>query len=176
LKCKIDNLKAQRLYTGEYEMSFTCKANDEVINELISKDILQIEIKPYREKRSLDANAYLWVLLGKIGEKLEADKEELYQGYVRAMGAYNITPIKETFLTKWIEIWSAKGLGWFCDTLGESKHKGYINVINYYGTSVYDTKEMSRVINEVVKDCESLGIDVKDPEEIEKLIKSWGES
>lgn len=31
---------------------------------------LEISVKRWREKRSLDANAYLWVLIGKIADAL----------------------------------------------------------------------------------------------------------
>ena len=40
------------------------------INEIKDIEKLKIEAKKYRNKRSLDANAYCWVLIGKLAEKI----------------------------------------------------------------------------------------------------------
>ena len=64
---------------------FKTKVSDQMIgtsNKIITylleqaKD-KQFEIKEYRQKRSLDSNAYCWVLLGKLQDKLHIPKEEI---------------------------------------------------------------------------------------------------
>ena len=65
------------------------------------------------------------------------------------------------------------GIGWQTDTF-PSKIKGCTNVILYYGSSTYDSAQMSRLTNIIIQDCEQLGIETKSAEEIQSLLKSWG--
>ena len=37
-----------------------------LVDEMRGKDKLSIEVKPFRQRRSLDANAYAWVLIDKL--------------------------------------------------------------------------------------------------------------
>lgn len=74
----------------------------------------------------------------------------------------------------WIEIWESRGLGWQAEVMRDSKFEGYTNVINYYGSSVYDTKEMSLLIDEIVTQAKELKIEVMSPGEIEQLKEQWG--
>ena len=64
-------------------------------------------------------------------------------------------------------------LGWLTDAF-PSKLPGCTNVILYYGSSCYDTKQMSRLIDLVVEDCKEQGIDTATPAEIALLKEEWG--
>jgi hypothetical protein len=43
----------------------------------------------------------------------------------------------------------------------------------YYGSSVYDTAEMSRLIDEAVSEAKRLGIETKPQWEIDSMLKEW---
>lgn len=132
------------------------------------------EFKPYRQKRSLDANAYFWVLCGKLSAKIGLPPEEIYREYIRDIGDnYQIVPIRNDAVDQWIKAWRAHGIGWICDNLGPSKIDGYTNIICYYGSSVYDTAQMSRLINLLVEDCKAQGIETKTPDEIQRMVSLW---
>ena len=73
---------------------------------------------------------------------------------------------------KFKQAWSKNGLGWITDTT-RSKLEGYTNVIAYYGSSIYDTKEMSRFIELIIQECEQLHIETRSKEEIDSLLESW---
>lgn len=152
--------------------------NDIIIDELNSfktaKNGLKIDIKKYRENRSLNANAYAWVLIDKIAKKLNTTKEEIYREVIKRVGVFEILPIKEIAVETFCRRWQSKGLGWVCDNLGACKTlKGYVNIVAYYGTSTYDTKEMSRFIDEVVAEAKSQNIQTETPEQIENLKSLW---
>lgn len=132
---------------------------------------VSLDIKKYNPKGH-NINAYLWVLLGELQEKLKIPKEDIYRSYIRSCGIYEIVPIRDVALDKFIESWSQNGLGWVCDT-AKSKLKGYTNVIAYYGTSVYNNQEMSVLVDQVVQDCIEQGIPTKPKEEIEGLLEEW---
>ena len=134
----------------------------------------QAELKEYRPRRSLDANAYAWVMLGKISAKVGVPKEDVYRHFIKDVGDnYVIVPIKNEAVDKWIENWQSKGIGCVCDILGESKLDGYTNVITYYGSSTYDSAQMSRLINLIVEECKEQGIETATPQELSLLLEEW---
>lgn len=152
----------------------TCKPKEFVKG---IKDKLYIaELKEKRKKRSLDANAYFWVLCGKLAAILRLTTEEIYRQYIHSIGNnFEIIPMRDDAVEAWIKIWSDRGVGWICESLGKSKHEGYTNVVCYYGSSVYDTKQMSCLIDMVVDDCKTQGIETATPLEIAKLKARWSE-
>lgn len=140
--------------------------------EELQESKLNIDIKKHRNKRSLDANAYMWVLVGKLQKELGVSKELIYKDLIKQIGSYEIIPIKNEAVDKFREAWSKDKLGWVTETI-ESKLEGFTNIIAYYGSSTYDTKEMSRLIDLVVQECQQLGIETKTKAEIKSLLESW---
>lgn len=133
----------------------------------------EYQIKEYHKKRSLDANAYCWVLCKEIADKLHITAIEVYKKNIKEMGKFEILPIKNEAVNTFINAWSSKGIGWLCEILDKSKIEGYTNIIVYYGSSIYDTKEMSIFIDGVVQEAEQLGISTKTPSEIARLKEMW---
>ena len=145
----------------------------QVITWLLEQDnTKKYEVKEYKEKRSLDANAYAWVLLEKLQDRLHIPKEDIYRDLIRNIGSYEVVPIKNEALSKFKQAWSKNGLGWITDTT-KSKLEGYTNVIAYYGSSIYNTKEMSGFIELIIQECEQLHIETRSKEEIDSLLESW---
>lgn len=131
------------------------------------------DVKQFRKRRSLDANAYAWVLMDKLAEKTGIAKETIYRALVRDIGGNSTTICAQNkTVDKLRENWQANGLGWITDTV-ESKIDGCTNVILYYGSSTYDTAQMSRLINLLVQECEAQGIDTKTPSELAALMEEY---
>lgn len=144
------------------------------IDSLENDKQYSLTIKEHKKKRSLDANAYAWVLLDKLSAVIHERKEDIYKSYIKEIGGNSeLVCIKTEAAESLCAGWSRNGLGWQTDTM-PSKLPGCTNVILYYGSSVYDTEQMSRLIDLIVQDCTIFGIDTKDPEELEKLLKEWG--
>ena len=141
--------------------------------EELKEDKLSIEIKKYKNKRSLDANAYMWVLISKLEEKLNISKDIIYKDAIRNIGVYEVIPVKNEAVERFIEAWTKNGLGWVCETT-KSKLEGYTNILAYYGSSTYNTAEMSRLIDFVVQECKQLNIETMSRTELDSLIESWG--
>lgn len=132
------------------------------------------DIKEYRERRSLDANAYMWVLVGKLSGKLGLPPEEVYRAAIRDVGDnYEVMPVRNDALERWKIIWQSNGLGWLCEEIGPSKLDGYTNVRNFYGSSAYDKAQMSRLINNIVQDCKAQDIETLTPAELARLTEEW---
>lgn len=144
------------------------------IDEMKEGKVYEADLKEHRKKRSLDANAYCFVLINKIAEKTGISIEEIYRRAVREIGGNNtIVCVKDEAVEELCFGWRLKGLGWQAETV-PSKLDGCTNVVLYYGSSTYDTKTMSRLIDYVVQDAKALGIDTMTPAELAVLMDRWG--
>ena len=129
----------------------------QLLNELNEQETYYCEVSKPKRKRTLDQNAYMWVLLDRIAKVIKSTKEEIYQRFIKAKGQFDILCIQDKALDRFIENWSNKGIGWFCET-DISKIDSCTNVFTYYGTSVYSTQEMAQVLDEVLEECKQLNI------------------
>ena len=145
----------------------------DIINWLYSQDKEKtFDIKVHKRKRSLNANAYCWMLLGKIADEIGTTKEEIYRDYIKHKGIYKIITMSTEAVSTFIKVWNDRGLGWVCET-SETSIVGLTDVIAYYGTSSYNTKQMAKFIDYVVQECQNLEIETKSKEDIDSLLKAW---
>lgn len=146
----------------------------QMFNELKEAGKVAIKVGKYRERRSLDANAYCWVLIGKIAEKTNISTSEVYRAAIKEIGGNSDTVcVQNGAVASLCAGWARNGIGWQTETF-PSKLDGCTNVILYYGSSTYDSAQMSRLINMIVQECEQLGIETKSPAEVASLLDSWG--
>lgn len=132
-----------------------------------------VEIKKYRKRRSLDANAYAWVLIDRLAEKLRMTKTDVYRELIRNIGGVSQTVcVQDKAVQDLISGWSHNGLGWFAETM-PSKLAGCTNVVLYYGSSSYDSSQMSALLDLLIDDCKAQGIETTTPEELAKYKEEW---
>lgn len=130
-------------------------------------------LKQKLRRRSLDANAYFWVLVGKLAGRLHIPKTDIYRGYVQEMGDNFVTVCVTGQAAEDLkEKWESNGLGWVAE-LFDSKIEGCRNVHLYYGSSTYDAAQMSRLIDLAVQDCKAQGIETLTNREIRALLEDW---
>ena len=134
---------------------------------------VSVIIKPYQKKRSLSANAYAWVLIDKIAESTGKSKVEVYREEIRDIGGVSQTICCQEKDARKIEAyWKSRGLGWQAEEI-DSKIDGCVCLVLYAGSSCYNTKQMSTLIDHVVQDAKALGIETLTPSELEKMIGKW---
>lgn len=131
------------------------------------------DIVKHREKRSLDANAMMWVFCEKIAERVGSTKEDVYREQIREVGSYYPLPIKQEAVDRFTSDWKRNGIGWFVDVVDDSKIPGYKLCFAYIGSSQYDKQQMSRLIDNVLQDAESIGIDTISDKERGLLLDAW---
>lgn len=136
-------------------------------------DTLTVKVSKYRKKRSLNANAYFWTLVGELAEKLNRTKEEIYWEYIKDIGVYRSVEISENAVETMIYMWQSHGLGWIAEKLDKGQHKGFVLINFYYGSSCYNTKQMARLIDAVVEDCKAQGIETLTPEQLKEMKEAW---
>lgn len=131
-------------------------------------------IKEKKEKRTLDQNAYMWVLIGQLAAKISmpgavVSPAEVYRELIRDVGGnYYVGCFKADQAEAVKKDWESHGVGWVVDSIGESKVPGCVNLRLFYGSSHYDTATMSRLIDVVIRECETQGIQTETKEEILK--------
>jgi hypothetical protein len=144
-----------------------------MVDDLKDCEKLDIQLRKHKKKRSLDANAYAWVLIGKIAEKTNVSTKEVYRSAIKEIGGNSDTVcIQDHAVNQLCAGWERNGIGWCTDTF-PSKLEGCTNVILYYGSSTYDSRQMSRLINILVQECDQLDIETKSPAELASLLDSW---
>ncbi len=133
-----------------------------------------LTVKEHKEKRSISANNYFWVMCDKLAEKLRMSKTEIYRSYVKEIGGNNdIVCCINKAVPALCDAWTARGLGWLAET-EDSKLDGCTNVRLYYGSSTYDREQMSRLIELAKQDCIENDIPTYDQEELDRLCGEWG--
>lgn len=134
---------------------------------------VDVKVTKHRVKRSLDANAYAWVLVDKIAQKRRMSKAEVYRNAIREIGGVSeVVCIQNRAVKTMKDVWTRNGIGWQVEEM-ESKIEGCTNLILYKGSSVYDTKQMSALIDSLVQDAKSIGIETRPQWEIDSLLKEY---
>ena len=155
--------------TGKIKITFILENN--IALESIPQDKVSLCIKKHRKKRSLNANAYAWVLIGKLSEKTGETPDAVYRKYIKEMGVFrdypNLSPENAAALSY---MWEHAGIGWITES--ENDGEG-VTVRCYYGSSSYNTKYMSRLIDSIIEDCKAFGIETATPEELRKMKETW---
>ena len=178
MKTISDNIRLSFTETGKPELSLTLPKDTlqeiaELKGILAKGKTLDVEVKQHREKRSLDANSYMWVICQKIAEVICSTKEEVYKKAIREVGQFETLAVKEDAAEQFIKVWNSRGLGWYAEEM-DSKIQGCKKIIAYYGSSCYDTRAMSILINYIVQEAKELDIEVLTPEELAGLKQEWG--
>lgn len=161
--------------TNELQITFAVSEalTDAQVNEIKDVEKLAIKAEKFRKKRSLDSNAYAWVLIQKIAEAVGSDKWSIYlellQKYSRAFT--HVIVKKEA-------VEAMKKLYRTCVELGEITVNGQtgIQLQVYYGSSTFDSKQMSVFIDGIVSECKLLDIETMPLHEIERMNSQWQRS
>lgn len=143
----------------------------EQINVIATYDNLNIDVKKFRKRRSLDANAYAWVLMQKLAEATDSDRNTVYLEMLKKYSReFTFVICKEKALDKLKELYRT------CVDLGEVKVNGMEGhqIQVFFGSSTFDSKAMAVLINGIVSECKELGIETAPPEDVERMVNEWG--
>lgn len=161
------------------EVTFELDANPEDLERLQDKK-LTVEIKQYREKRSLDANAYYWQLLTQLADALNISKPAAHNRMLRQYGqlmiideqaVYTVLPDTEEAekAINAAETYHLKPTSQVKQGKGGKMYRTYMML---RGSSDYDTKEMSVLINGLVEECKEQGVETIPPDELRRILSN----
>jgi len=161
---------ARNWKTGRFRITFEAEEDISKQVESTTDKLLTITAKLFRRKRSLDANAYSWVLMQKIAESVKSDKWTVYLDMLGRYGVFTHIIVRPGVVDRVIAEWRT------VKNLGEVTVSGQtgIQLQCYFGSSTYDTKEMSVFIEGIVGECHEMRIETATSEELERMKREWG--
>ena len=138
----------------------------DIIEKLKNEDKLNIELKKW----------YCWVLCDMIAKEISKDgeavtKETIYKDAINNIGVFEPFIVQESTFKNFKRIWEKQGLGFLVQEV--SKKDKAIKVHCYYGSSTYNSKEMSLLIELLVQEAKTLNLETKPQEEINSLLEQW---
>lgn len=146
---------------------FQGKVN-ECITWLLSQDRDKVfEVKEHKEKRSLNANAYAWKLITEIANVTRLSKEEVYLDMLKHYGQSEIVSVLSKI--------NVSGYFKYYEAIGSASLQGknFTHYKVFKGSSEYDTREMSILIDGIVHEAEQLDIQTLTPAELSRLKELW---
>jgi hypothetical protein len=158
--------------TGKPKLELSVnEVNDfkQLVDELKDKEKLSLEIKQYREKRSLNANNYAWKLITEIANVLRASKDEIYLLMLKRYGQSEIISVLSHIpIDNYVK---------YFEEAGESTLNG--KLFKHYrvfkGSSEFDSREMAIFIDGIVSEAKELFIQTMTPNQIAEMKAMWGE-
>ena len=162
----------------EVTLSVDCAPED--VEKLTGKD-LNIELKQYRKKRSLDSNAYYWTLCGKIAEATGQSNAWTHNDMLRKYGQIEILDGQAVYLvvpdSEDAERRAGEATTYHIRPTSQVKQgkdgKMYRTYMMLRGSHDYDTKEMSQLIEGVVSEAKDLGIETLPPDRLKEMMAAY---
>ena len=144
---------------------------DEVIKWLLSQDREKLfEIKPYHPKRSLNANNFCWHLCYEMANVLRTSKDEVYLEMLKRYGQCEvISVLSDIDISRFVKYYEEIGKG-------HVEGKEFTHYRCYIGSSEYNSREMSILIDGIISEAEALGIDTLPTTAIERMKALWNQS
>ena len=161
-----------RDWRGEgQEITFTVDGNLTAaqLEGIVDAEKLRITAVKWRKKRSLDANALLWKCLGDIAASLGADKWQIYLMMLKRYGKYTYVCVRpeavEMVKRQWRET----------EEVGKVEINGQeaVQLLCYYGSSTYDTKQFSTLLDGVISEMQEMGLETPASEEMRRSLEEW---
>ena len=157
--------------TDRFRVTFTVNEPSAMnaIDELMDCTKLSIRAVKYRAKRSLNANALLWLCLGRLANALHEDKWDLYKRMLKAHGKYTYICVKpnvvEAVKAQWRE----------CEVIGEIDIHGEkaVQMLCYFGSSTFDTKEFSVFLDDVISEMRGQNLDTPTSSDMKRALEQW---
>lgn len=174
MKARLHDLSLAR--DGGYLLTIATRENVGALYDELHETDVDVTVKKHREKRSLDANAMCWKICTDIANAVGTTKEDVYRSAIKSVGVYTPLPIRDEAVKAFQRNWESRGTGWILDVVDDSKLQGYKLCFAYFGSSTYNTAEMSRLIDNLVCDAKSLGIEVISESERSLLLGEWESS
>lgn len=178
-----------------YSLTFTAKGNPiislelnerqaaiQLVDELHDEEV-SIKIGKKTSKRSLDANAYYWVLLNKLAKKLNISNSYCHNLMLRRYGT--------------LEEFDGQSVYWVIPDTDDASKKAdeaetyhikptshvregndglmYRTYLLLKGSHSYTREEFSHLVNGLVDECKGVGIQTATPDELDRMLSLYKE-
>lgn len=154
--------------TGKWLLTFETVELPDIFDKTRDKD-LNLEIKQHRNHRSKDANALLWECIGRLAVALRADKWDIYLLMLKRYGQYTYIVVPPNAVEMVARQWRE------CEVIGNININGRdgVQMLCYYGSSTYDTKQFSILLDGVISEMKEIGLTAPTSEDMRRSIEEW---
>lgn len=159
--------------TNQFQITFSVNEPSAIstVNDIQSCEKLSVKAVRFREKRSLDANALLWLCLSKIADAMTppADKWDIYLLMLKRYGKFTHICVKPNVVDAVKSQWRES------EVIGEVNINGQkaVQMLCYFGSSTYDTKEFSKLLDGVISEMQEMGLETPASEEMQRALEQW---
>lgn len=167
----------QDILSDSFAVTFETKSRAvaDAYNKLKDSNDIRVKAVQWRNRRSIDANNYMWQLLSEMAPLLHTTKDELYLRELQMHGTFMYLPGTDEDVLRLEKVFRIVLIRGETELTTPKGKKLRMNQLQCYkGSSLYDTLEMSHLIDGVVRDAQELGIDTMTPEEIRIMKERWG--
>lgn len=153
---------------GKWLLTFESVELPDIFDKTRDKD-LNLEIKQHRNHRSKDANALLWECIGRLAVALRADKWDIYLLMLKRYGQYTYIVVPPNAVEMVARQWRE------CEVIGDININGRdgVQMLCYYGSSTYDTKQFSILLDGVISEMKEIGLTAPTSEDMRRSIEEW---
>lgn len=148
-------------------VSFEVQAEPEALEKYMDID-LDINFSRHRNRRSIDANAFLWACLGEIARAINSDTWSIYLYMLERYGKFTHILVKPEAVEQVRQVWRETKI------VGEKD--GMIQMLCFFGSSTYNTKEFSQLLDGVVSEMKEMHLETPPDEEMKQLLEGMRES
>ena len=137
---------------------------------------LDVTLKKHRNRRSNAASRLCWELCSQIGRAITPPlpKEDVYRQAIKDVGIFIQVCIRKGDYDAFDSQWRGRGTGWFTEIVDTHDYMDVVDVMAYCGSSTYDTKAMSTLIDYLVDQAEQMELQIAyDLREIEQIKEDW---
>ena len=174
----IGNVKSitKDFVTGKAIVSVQFDAVSQQELQALSSEVkYQFTIDKPKRKRSLDANAYFHVLVGKIADSLQISKPSCKNMLLGRYGQRELQDDKPLIISVLSTISMADREDIHTIPIGYATLQGkeFTHYAIIRGSHTYNTHEMSVLIDGTVQEAKELGIETIPPEELKRMLGKW---
>lgn len=111
----------------------------------------------------------MWVCLSEIAGALGADKWDIYLQMLKRYGQFTYICVKPNMVEATKRQWRE------CEVVGNVNINGQdaVQLLCYFGSSTYDTKEFSRLLDGVISEMKEMGLETPTTEEMRRSLEAW---
>lgn len=121
--------------------------------------------------QQVNATSFRWTM-DAAGDWLCVQTNKARQD-VRKIGPYKDFDLNEDEAKTFRVAWERLGQGWPTEQVDFTPDGERVVIRAYYGSSTYNTKRMSRLIDMIVEDCKELGIETLTPQQLDAMKERW---
>lgn len=171
------------IFSGEFRITLGVYQVPNSIDALRDAE-LHISLKKWKNKRSLTANAYYWVLVSKIADAIHAPQGVVHNKLLRDYGQLEM--VDGSLLTVMVpetpeamarvdraDLYHLKPTGHMVEGKDGRQFRAYFVI---KGSSEYDSKEMATLIDGAVEDAKELGLETLPEDEVRRMMEAYDEA